>query len=200
MACVAVTRGGLGDFWHFATPVAAMDHPIIQFGDALCCCPQDVRLSFSLAEMSDIARRLGDPQLERATMSYSQTGGASDGDRRHFSEKLWDLMSDRAEDPPTSPDRIVATIVADRVATRNLSTPFRPPHGKSYMTEAVQESTPVADAAAAPAKVRPIPRESKYAKTSIITLGTDKDGKKYGSENNPKKAGSKFARALRSLS
>lgn len=47
--------------------------------------------------------------------------------------------------------------------------------------------------AEAPAKKPAVPREPKYAPTSVIKLLADKEGKQYGPENNPKKVGSATA-------
>jgi len=66
-------------------------------------------------------------------------------------------------------------------------------------TAAAAEPEAAAAAATAP-KHRPIPKEAKYAETSVITLQTDpKDpSKTFGAEHNPKKPGSasheRFAR------
>lgn len=43
--------------------------------------------------------------------------------------------------------------------------------------------------ASAEKKSRPIPKDPKFSETSVIKLLADKDGKPYGAENNPKKAG-----------
>ena len=37
---------------------------------------------------------------------------------------------------------------------------------------------------------RPIPKDPKFSETSVIKMLADKDGKPYGADNNPKKAGS----------
>ncbi len=66
------------------------------------------------------------------------------------------------------------------------------------MADPVKTSAPSAAAPAKDAKVK----ESKpaaprtvagHALTAIITLGVNKDGKKYGPDNNPKRAGSAAA-------
>jgi hypothetical protein len=59
-------------------------------------------------------------------------------------------------------------------------------------TEATNEANGAEGAAEAPKKPA-VPREPKYSDTSVIKLLTDKDGKQYGPENNPKKPGSNTA-------
>ena len=54
-------------------------------------------------------------------------------------------------------------------------------------------TTEVAAEPTAEKKSSPIPRTPRFADTGVITLLADKDGKKYGPENNPKKSGSASA-------
>lgn len=59
--------------------------------------------------------------------------------------------------------------------------------------EDTENETTEAGAEEKAAKKPAVPREPKYSETSVIKLLSDKDGKQYGPEHNPKKPGSNSA-------
>lgn len=180
MVCVAVTRGGSGDLWRLASVKEASNHPIVQYGDAICGTSEDVMACFSPSEMSELAGRLGNPALAQAIAAWK--GRISERDRSHYGDQLWKLMRDRASEPPSDPGEIVRIIRSDRVAGTRLTYRLHPQErgplqSKEGLTMSEENTKNV--------------RAPRYADTAVISLGTDKDGKSYGADNNPKRAGSK---------
>lgn len=180
MTVVAVTRGGNGAVLRFDSVAEADLHPIVQYGDAILRSPKDIRQCFTLAECARLAMKIEDRRLVseiQATDASSKWGVES------VTQRLWDQLCQDAPTPPTDPAEIVRAIVADRRVTLMIGIKHR---GASRMSDEAAAAT-----AEAPAekKHRPIPKEPKHAKTSVISFGVDKDGKEYGPENNPKKPG-----------
>lgn len=185
MVCVAVTRGGAGSLWRFASLTEADDHPIVQYGDAVVCSPEDVLRTFRDTEMAALAERAGQPRLRDALRAWAP-GAASRRDREAYAEQLWSAMQKSASPPPRDPSEIVRLVREDRVAARSAPQVYRlhPTERRDKMTDATTTET---------TKKAPPTRQPKFAGSTVISLGTDKEGAKFGPSNNPKKAGSKSA-------
>jgi hypothetical protein len=212
---VTVTRAGTGSVYRFASIALADVHPLVQYGDPIITSPELLTQCLSMSECAAVADKIGDSNLavrirECPTDLRHRVAGLM-GD-------LWAALERSAPSPPRDPAVIVREIVRDRVATRAVGVHLRPrgEHEvakKHHEDTAVLEPTPIeaaaevdvvaeaaaeAEAAASAAegekpKHRPIPKEAKFSETSIITMGADVDGKKYGADHNPKKAGSASA-------
>lgn len=184
MQCVAVTRGGLGDIWLFESLFAADEHPLIQFGDAICPGPTSITKIWSNIELVRMAIRLGDERLSSEI----------DGKKRltEYQERLWNLLVSSAQRPPSDPSEVLQIISSDRKKTRVSGvTQRRHPNEESNV---MNDETKTAEA---PVK-RPPPRTAKHAVTSVITFGKDAEGKTYGPQGdgtfyNAKRAGSAAA-------
>lgn len=101
MTCVAVTRGGIGDFWLFESRDEADEHPLVQYGDTICSSPADVLDQHNAMELNALAGRLG-----------------LSGAERLLQEHIWDLMVLAARPVPQDADDVCRIIVADRRLTR----------------------------------------------------------------------------------
>lgn len=202
MVVFAVTRAGRGDVFAFQGVLAADDHPLVQSGDAIITTQAGIRQSLTMPECAMLAEKLGDRDLA-SEIRECPNGDSKTTAVRFAMEKLWERLKQRAPQAPTDPARVYALIVADRRATRATGIHLRP-RGDFSMTEETQTIEPkatettssaVAETAASTEKPahRPIPKEPKFAETSVIKFGADKDGKSYGPEHNPKKPGSASA-------
>ena len=172
-SCVVVTRGGRGDVWVFPSEYEAIHHPITQYGDALCGCPLDIINMWNRTDFHVLLHLLGDESLEaevRAVMEewYYASRSAWTVEIGRYVDRIWRRLLVVGRTPPENPAEIINLIVEDR---------------RKYMSDAAKSDETVA----------PKPRE--YTRASIaghpanakIKLLTDKDGKKYGKANNPKR-------------
>ncbi len=188
MVCVAVTRGGAGDMWRFASLQAAGDHPLIQLGDALCASGEHVLETFTVIEMSQLAQRLGNPRLAEATRAWQSQ--APIADRTHYAEQLWDSMRRLTAPPPEDPEEIVRLIRKDRALIRSSGSTVRLHPDERQASS--RSKTRNADMTDEKTKTSPI-RAKKFSDESVISFGKDAEGNAYGADNNPKKVGSKAA-------
>lgn len=213
MSVIAVTRAGRGAVFSFSSVLSADTHPVVQFGDAIITSMSEIRQCLTMDECAMVAEKVGDKYLaDEIRECPSSSSEASSV--RYAMEKLWDVLQKRAPKPPTDHAKILQIIIADRISTRQNGVHVRPrgdfqmSKAHKHEAEAQVEEAPVAEVAAedtaltetladalkteAP-KTSPIPRTPRFADTGVITLLADKDGKKYGPENNPKKQGSASA-------
>jgi len=189
VTCVAVTRGGMGEPWLFESRAEADLHPLVQYGDALLSGPEDVLTQYGLHQLPLLLRVIGDEHLTRRVLSaVPDPGVAREVKRREAAEQhtaaVFAALEARAKAPPASPARVCELIRRDR----ELYSEERRKMPEVTNTAAGGKSK--AAAAAKPAKDVKPPR---YPSDSVITLLADKDGKAYGKNNNPKRAGSKAA-------
>lgn len=189
---VAVTRNGLGDMYLFSSLAEADLHPIIQYGDVICDGPESILRKYNRLEIPDLLRRLGDEVFRsEVLMKAASPMGWSEAVSR-YSGRMWEKMLETASEPPRDPAEIVSRIVSDRRLSLGES--------RVHNEEKKMNETTNAEATTAEAKEPKKPKE-KAVPTSIggfslaskITMLVDKDGKPYGIDNNPKKAGSKSA-------
>lgn len=187
MVCVALTRGGEGSLWRFESLIEASDHPLIQYGDAICCSEEDVHRTFRPVELADLADRIGQPQLSLAIRS--SVAILTTRDRDQFAERLWSHMQRSAVEPPKDPSEVIRLVRQDRAAARSArSTPWRlNPMERLPLQQRNERMTDDTE------KKTAVPRTRKYSDTTIISMGKDANGVAYGPENNPKKVGSKSA-------
>ena len=171
MACVAVTRGGAGDFWLFSNLEEADEHALVQYGDAICTGPGDLLNVWRQSEIPDLCRRVGDERL-----CLEIQGVESLKLQTPLLERLWSALVGRASRPP-EPAAVLEQVAQDRRATRAKGVTHRrhPTEKEALMAEA---------------ETRPIARTAKHSVTSVITFGKDAEGKNYGPDNNPKRANS----------
>ena len=188
MVCVVVTRGGAGDMWRHRALRDATDHPITQLGDAVCCSPEDVQRTFTVAEMATLAGRLDNPQLQRAAAAWA-SGRPDRASVERYSEQLWDSMRRLTRTPPEDPAEIVRLIREDRRRTRSAGGGVYRLHPEERQGPLRSTREPVM--ADENTEKKGAVRAKKYSDDGVITFGTDKDGNVYSAENNPKKAGSK---------
>lgn len=199
MTCVAVTRGGWGDFWLFDTAAEADLHPLIQYGDAILAGPDDVVKQYNTLEIGRFLTKLKQPDLRAAVMAHVDLDLLPPRKKLEvvvqYSEKIWDRMVQLAKTPPARPVDICNLIREDRTQMiqegRMAKAELKTDGEKA--TKAKAAPKPKADKAAAPAAAK-APRPPKYRPDQVILMGTDKEGKKYdGKTNNPKRSGSKRA-------
>ena len=195
MPCVAVTRGGVGDFWLFDDLIAADTHPIVQFGDALCQGPMFLRRLWQPIELVAMAQRLGDERLASAVKDAIASGPKRVAE---YFDRLWNLLVSASKRPPTDPAEILRIVSDDRKKTRvdGVHLRLHPTEEGMEMTDATTgeateakktKKTKVDGGEKKPTRVPRIPD------TSVISFGKDKDGKNYGPDNNPKRPGSQSA-------
>ena len=185
MTAIVVTRAGKGDAYSFKSVLLADSHPITQFGDPIMSNSTHLRQCLTKDECISLAKRLGMSAFAKE-LEYMHRSDLERG----FDE-LWEGILKSTSSPPSDPSEVMKIITSDRVATRVTGIHLRP-RGEFEMTEHAHVETTEAPAAAevAEKKHRPIPKEPKFAETSVISMLKDKEGNAYGGENNPKKLSS----------
>lgn len=184
MACVAVTRSGYGGLWLFESRSEAETHPLVQYGDSLICGPDDVLTQYNLLDLWWICQAAGGEFLKKRVM----TGIPAQGVVRHskrveaareFTGEIWEHLLSAAQPPPEDDAAILYQIRLDRRAVIE--------EGVRRMADAKKEAAKTESKKEAPAKT------AKYADADTIHMLSDKDGKAYGKDNNPKREGSASA-------
>ena len=185
---IVVTRAGRGDFHSADSFESADQHPLVQYGDVIWCEPGDIFKQFTLREIPALLRRLGDPELaERVTTAIS--GVSRDQAREAVlseAELIYRAAHSLTTPLPTDPVLICETVARDRVLTIK----------ESKMADKNAATTTAAAPAGATKVVDGRPSSApapKFAPDAKISFGKDKEGKSYGKDNNPKRAGSKSA-------
>lgn len=182
-AAVGVTRNGLGDMYLFSSRAEADKHPIIQYGDVICDGPESLLRQYNRLEMPDLLRRLGDEDFRSEVLTRARGAVGWEATVVMYSGAIWERMLGASSPPPEDPSEIISIIVRDRI----LSISDRN-HTKKETTMAASEKTAPKTPEKAPATTI-----GGYALTSTITMLVDSEGRAYGPDNNPKKAGSKSA-------
>lgn len=188
---VAVTRNGLGDMYSFSSTAEANLHPIIQYGDVICDGPESVARKYNRWEIPDLLRRLGD-EMFRSEVLMKAAGPMGWGEAiARYSPRIWEKMQALSAPPPADAAQIVSLIVRDR--RLSISESKTREKGRT-MTEENQTAESQEGKEAPKAKTKAAPSTiGGYPLSSTITMLVDKEGKPYGKDNNPKKAGSKSA-------
>lgn len=201
MQCIAVTRGGIGDFWLFDGLMAADEHALVQYGDAICVGPHNIARLWSNLELVRIAKRLGDERLASEVEGKKKV--------TEYSDRLWNLMISRAKRPPSDPAEILRIVAEDRKKTRIGGVQMRRhPTEESTMDDQTNTTSAEAETKAKKTRAPKTPKEPgeatttraptrapKYSPDSVISFGADANGKKYGPQEdgsfyNAKRAGS----------
>lgn len=186
---IAVTRNGLGDFYSFQTRSAADLHPIVQYGDVICDGPESVARQYNQLEMPDLLRRLGNEGFRGEVLAAISSSLGWVGAMQRYSPGIWDAMVRIASRPPTDPAEVVSVVVRDRKLS--IIESMSRERGEKKMTAEDQVKEPKAAKEPKAPKERAEPTTmGGYKLTDTITLLADKEGKPYGADNNPKKAGS----------
>lgn len=188
---VVVTRQGSGDWWLFPTYQAAFEHPVYQFGDAICQGPEFIKKNWVRSELPWLLSELVDP-VERANiLTEFRDSGWSNWEKTlgRFQDYLWNLMVEKCNIVPTDLETIFEIVVRDR------KTPTKETKSMATKDKAAEdtatETTAAAEGEENTTKRKPPVREPKYKPEAKITLLADKDGNPYGKDNNPKRQGSK---------
>lgn len=172
----------------FSSLEEADTHPIIQYGDVICDGPGSMLRKYTRLEIPELLRRLGDEEFRSEVLMKAASPMGWDETMSRYSRRMWEKMLEAASAPPTDPAEIVSRIVKDR----KLSLTESRVNKEKTMTEA---NTTAAEAKEPKAKKeKAVPTTiGGYSLASKITMLVDKEGKPYGKDNNPKKAGSKSA-------
>lgn len=190
---VVVTRNGSGDWWLYPSYKAAFEHPIYQFGDAICKGPDFIEKNWVRSEIPWLLSVLVTP-VERSQILQEFRSRGWDNWKQTmnlFRHKLWNLMIDKCNIPPTDAETIVEIVIKDR-KTPTLENRSMAKEQKTAQTENT-EATAAEATESTETKRKPPVREPKFKPEAKITLLADKDGNPYGKDNNPKRAGSKSA-------
>ena len=185
MVCLAVTRGGWGDVWRFKDRQSADLHPLVQYGDAILDESDPISRQYNVLEVGRLIEMTGDEKLRQSVLMpiHPDRGlGQSERVRRldERSEEIFAALLRISKDPPTEPTEVLNLIRSDRIAMIK--------EGRD-MADEKNKTGANAGAAAAPKPAKE-PKAPKYRDDQVITMGADKDGKKFGGDNNPKRAGS----------
>ena len=189
MTCVVVTRGGWGDIWKFSTQHEADLHPICQYGDAVLCGPEDVLEAWGelwLPEMiqqlikdNSFSKRSAEDIAGAATRQIRSTRLAA------IAEEVWRELQRMAVSPPQEPSEILRLITLDRKMYTSSH-----PRSRSTRTEERENMTTAETTTTAPEKPKTF---AGHPLTATLHFNADKEGKLYGPDNNPKRAGSASA-------
>lgn len=196
--CVAITRDGRGDLWGFPDFRSADLHPLVQYGDPILCGPHDIVKKVPVARLPKLLTRCGDQDMgAKIRLCLMAVSGmphrevlARVGDYAH---QMWHVIANRAEEPPSDPAQIVTLIVRDRKLSieesRQMTEENLNPAAPA-MPEGKKPKAPKAPKEPKEPKEPKAPKASKYPENAVIRLLNDKEGKKYGADNNPKRPGS----------
>lgn len=170
--CIIVTRDGWGDVWEWTGKPA--DCPLLQPGDAVLCEPWDVLRNYNTLEIIRFTRAYcSSSMLESVARALEGTQGERDTLRRRALEPLlpdmWDQLLQSAKPVPSDASELSRVVRQDTKEKEKT------------MAEAAKK-----EAEKAPKKTR-----NTFDDKDTIVMGVDKDGKKYGKDNNPKRAGTK---------
>lgn len=191
MSVIAILRSGRGRVVRFVNLTVADMHPITQYGDPIISSADEV---FSNMTVSDMISSAEISAIDPALIRYLRgCDPASKSHRRDAAEMFWESAQKHANPPPADPAAIVAQITEDKLATRKTGVQHRSSGAYKMSEEQTNSGEGQTADAGEKTKRAPIPRDPKYANASIIKMGADKDGKPYGADNNPKKAGSASA-------
>lgn len=185
--CVAVTCWGWGDLWAFGSAEEARLHPLIDSCDLVLSEAADVPRNWNYLFLPRfIAEVLGDRgAADRLTESIRSSPDERVRDQRIAlaAQEIWTQMLGRARVPPQKPATICEMIVRDRRRCDDWH--HRENVRRKSVTDAQTQTKPAAEA-----KPKTIAGKAPTAK---IAFGKDKEGKAYGKDNNPKRAGSASA-------
>lgn len=192
MVVVAITRQGLGDIYAFKTFTEADEHPLVQFGDAIIKDADDIVSQYNWLEMPALGKRLGLVSNVDETIARLRELDVVVRKQRmkEAAVELWKKLQAAALPPPGDPSDICKQVTKDRRTTKSKE--FIMAKGKKKVENQVDEITEGAEGAA-PAEKKTRSRQKKYSDGAVIHLLNDKEGKQYGPENNPKRAGSASA-------
>lgn len=176
MTCIAITRGGFGDVWVVETRTLAYLHPLIQYGDALLMGPEDLSDQYNRLEWFAISRLAG---VTLQTSDLTALSGDSAREARLVQERtrdtIWRGLAAVSQPVPTDPATICDMVSQDR-RTGTMAKKEKAPAEAEVKKDAAPKER-------APAGPRGIPQDA------IIRMLSDKAGKPYGVDNNPKRAG-----------
>ena len=223
MSVIAVTRAGRGAVFSFSSVLSADTHPVVQFGDAIITSMSEIRQCLTMDECAMVAEKVGDKYLADEIRECPSSSSEASSVRYAMEKLWDVLQKRAPKPPTDHAkilqiiiaDRISTRQNGVHVRPRG---DFQMSKAHKHEVEAQVEEAPVAEVAAedtpvaevaaedtaltetladapknqAP-KANPIPRTPRFADTGVITLLADKDGKKYGPENNPKKQSSASA-------
>jgi hypothetical protein len=187
--CIAITRGGWGEAYAFGSHAEADTHPLIQFGDAIMVGPEGILRQYSLPELGRLLRMIGDEDLREAVLAPIHPDLALPERRRQERgaeqvDAIWAGLEALVQPVPTD-----AAAILDLVR-RNRTLMIQEGHMAAEEKNKTTGTTTTAATTAAAAAPK-APKPPRYPLTNVITLLADKDGKKFGKDNNPKRAGSK---------
>lgn len=169
----AITCGGLGDVWRLESWEEALENPLIQYGDLIIRDKKHFLRAYTQRMLIKFVPGLGDEGLSAALCASKK----EDWERTMslYSDQLWNRVEESAKNVPTDPVEVLKLIRENR--RRDMT--------EAATAEKAAKAEPKEKKEKVPAAPRGISDDAK------ITFGTDADGKKYGPENNPKRAGSK---------
>lgn len=190
MSAVGITRNGFGDVYVFASKEEADMHPVIQYGDAILGGPDDLTDQYNILQFPRMLTLTRDQRLVDRIGEYlasleGKTNTAKYRQMEQFLPEIFEAMVRNGDAPPEDPAEIIAVIRRDRTL-HNRKT------GVDYMAEKAAAENKAAKPAAEK-KADAAPKKVKYPGEHVITLLADKDGKAYGKDHNPKRAGSNSA-------
>ena len=197
MKTLVVTRFGFGAIYRYPTRPAADDSPLTQYGDPLLQSERDVANNYPPLEWPALMVHLGYPELgieftDRWT-ALQKDRRAREAYREDCSRRIWELLQAQAVDPPTDPETIVRIASEDRRATR-IEDPRTTVERRAKMAKRKNtETTENTEATGEATEAKKGGGGRKIDTTRTIRLQADKDGKQYGADNNPKRAGSASA-------
>lgn len=180
MNCVVITRNGKGEVWGFDSLRAARLHPIPQSWDVFATTPDELIRQFSRSEIETYFVKHFEGR-DRTRLIHAieewKAGRPSAVLPQDVRELLWDKVNEFCSEPPAAPEEVLRIIVEDRKAVEGATMVSRPDGDSIPRVPKSQGEDDMGDK-----------REVfRMADEGVITIGTDKEGKKYSAENNPKK-------------
>lgn len=191
MECVAITVGGYGSAWLFKSQEEAELHPLIQPGDAIVANRVDMFKQYMLFELDVFLGIIGDDTLkQRVLSSIPQRGSAPERLRvarvdKDHGAAMWAALLKSARPVPRDPAEIMKLIRQDRLTWKEVT-----------MAKKAQAAAAGGAPKAAKAPAEKKVRAREFPDDHVISMQNDKDGKPYGKDNNPKRAGTNAATAF----
>jgi len=114
MACVAITKGGIGVPYVFQTKEEAFVHPLIQYGDPIFGDPDEVFEAYARFEWAVIMKIAGVEANHILDALDTLTPVEERSARRGMLPRIWDGLFKKAQPLPTDFDALCSLIANDR--------------------------------------------------------------------------------------
>lgn len=193
MKTIAVTGSGFGSVLKFGTPEEAFVHPVVQYGDVILTCEEDIHTNYPPHEFPRLMIYTGISLTESQRLVLTGTNiREARAVAISFTPMVIARLGQMAVEPPSKLEHISAMVARDRKGIKVMS------EVKQEVVEKVAKAPKVAKV-----KEPKAPKEPKVAKVkepkekvlahpaeTVLHPGIDDEGHPYSDTNSPVREGS----------